>query len=599
MTKKEKYNKVISDSKNQVFATIGNYIKKKYPFLILLVLGFAVVSLLYFAKTSTVETVAGFNLDNYEIGQIADKTIIADRTIPADSINPVQVEKGEKIIKNGFPITEENYAKLQKLSVSPKYIDYRSFANGELALVLLAVFWYLVFSIVNFHRKLSFKEPLLQVIFFVLVFSVTGFCSKLSFFGNPYSLCICIPVVLCVSLVTILYGNLSAVLFSFILAFGVLIAGNWQLPTFIYTLGTSLSAAAIVRKIDKRLQLVGAGILFAIINIVFMLVLMVIFNEKLEDLLKLFLGAFSNGILTGVLTLGLLTPLEAILNTASVFRLMDLSNTDNPVLKQMQIQASGTYYHSMNVALLAENACREIGANALLSKVGAYFHDIGKIDQSEYFVENQANGENKLIELNPTLSASVIKSHVKKGVEKARQMRLPQAVIDIISEHHGNSIIEYFYNEGKELDSSLKPEDFSYPGNPPTTRESAVVMLSDTVEAACRTLENPTSTRLEKFITMLMNSKIEKKQLDNCDLTFKDLTKIKAAFVHILTGQYHNRIKYQNQQDPDKTGKTENVEKSENSDKSSKSEKVQNVEKIEENEKSSKSSKVEKRNVNE
>jgi putative nucleotidyltransferase with HDIG domain len=552
MTKKNKMmNEKKEKAKNPFFSAMAAYIKKYYPFLILLFFGLLVVSALYFAKVTTVETVAGFDIDNYEIGQISDRTIIADRTILPDSSDPIMIQKGEKIIKNGFPITDEDYAKLKKMSSSPKYIDYRAFANGELAIIILAIFWFLLYSTINFHRKIRLKEPLLQVILFAIVFAVTAFCLKLSFFSSSYSICIVIPATLCVVLIAILYGNLSAVLFSFILALGVLIASNWQLPTFLYVLSTSLSSAAIVHKTDKRLQLIWSGLLIAIINIAFMLLFMVVFNEKLTGLLKLFLGVFANGFLTGVLTLGLLTPLEAMLNTASVFRLMDLSNTDNPVLKQMQIQANGTYYHSMNVALLAENACREIGANALLAKVGAYFHDIGKIDQSEYFVENQANGENKLIELNPTLSASVIKSHVKKGVEKARQMHLPLAVIDIISEHHGNSVITYFYNEGKVKDDTLQPEDFSYPGNPPSTKESAIVMLADTVEAACRTLENPTAPRLEKFISTLINAKVEHKQLDNCDLTFRDLSKIKESFVHILTGQYHNRIKYQNQQDPD------------------------------------------------
>lgn len=554
MTKKNKLkNELKSEKKQNKFAAAtGSYIKKMYPFLLLLLAEIIIVSLIYFAKISTVETVAGFNLDNYEIGQISDRTIIADRTLYPDSTDPVMVQKGEKIIRNGFPITEENYAKLKKMSASPKYIDYRSFANGELAIIMLAVFWYLLYTIIHFHRKIHFREPFLQVIFFAIIFAVTAFCSKVSFFGSPYRICMAIPASFCVVLVTILYGNLSAVLFSFILSLGVLIAGNWELPTFLYVLGTSLASAAIVRKIDKRLQLVWAGILIAVVDVVFMVLMMVIFNEKLSNLFIISLGLVANGFLTGVLTLGFLTPLEAMLNTASVFRLMDLSNTDNPVLKQMQILANGTYYHSMNVALLAENACREIGANALLAKVGSYFHDVGKIDQSEYFVENQANGENKLIELNPTLSASVIKSHVKKGVEKGHQMHLPQAVIDIISEHHGNSVITYFYNAGKEQDDTLNPEDFSYPGNPPTTKESAVVMLADTVEAACRTLENPTAPRLEKFITTLVNAKVEHKQLDNCDLTFRDISKIKESFVHILTGQYHNRIKYQNQQDPEK-----------------------------------------------
>jgi len=541
-----------SGSVRFIMQSIGSYIRNNYPFLILFFAGLLAVSALNFIKVSTSETIANFSLDDFEIGQIADRTIIADRSLPPDNIDPIMVTKGEKIIKKGFPITEEGYNKLKKMSASPLYIDYRAFANSELYIMLFSIMWYLLFTFISVNRNLSFKEPLLQVIFFLIVFAVTAFCGKLSLFSSPYSICIAIPSALFIMIVTILYGNLSALLLSIVMSIGVLCATNWQIPTFLLTLASSLTAAAIVRKIERRLDLVFAGLMIAIFNIVYVLLFSVIFNETFEELPKLMIGLAINGFLSGILTLGFLTPLEIMLNTASVFRLMDLSDTNTPIFKQMQIQANGTYNHSMMVAQLAEAGCREIGANALLARVGAYYHDIGKMDQSEYFVENQVNGmENKHNDLNPTLSASVIKSHVRKGVEKARQLHLPQAVIDIIAEHHGNSIITYFYNSAKEKDSSLDEDDFRYPGNPPLTKESAVVMLADTVEAACHTLENPTSPRLEKFITILITQKMDSKQLDNCDLTFRDISRIKAAFVNLLTGYYHNRIKYQNQQDPD------------------------------------------------
>lgn len=201
--------------------------------------------------------------------------------------------------------------------------------------------------------------------------------------------------------------------------------------------------------------------------------------------------------------------------------------------------------------------------------------------------------ENKHNDLNPTLSASVIKSHVRKGVEKAHQLHLPQAVIDIIAEHHGNSIITYFYNAAKEKDPTLNPEDFAYPGNPPSTKESAVVMLADTVEAACHTLENPTFPRLEKFVSLLVNQKVEHYQLDNCELTFRDISKIKACFVNLLTGYYHNRIKYQNQQDPDDVKEEKTDENGQPLMEAVKSEKSEKTEKIEKSEKSEKSEKKE------
>lgn len=534
-----------------VFKSTGEYIRKNYPFLLLFFFGLVLISALNFMKVSTSQTIANFSISDFEIGQISDRTIIADRNLPADNTDPVFVVKGEKIIKKGFAISEEGYAKLKKMAASPLYIDYRAFANSELYVLLLAIMWYLLFTFISVNRKLLFKEPLLHVIYFTIVYAVTAFCIKLPMFSSPYAICIVIPSALCIMMVTILYGNLSALLLSIVMPLGVLCATGWQIPSFLFTLATCLSASAIVRKIERRLDLVFAGIMISGLSIVYMLIFSVIFNETFSDMPKLIIGLAINGFLSGILTLGFLTPLEIMLNTASVFRLMDLSDNNTPIFKQMQIQANGTYNHSMMVAQLAEAACREIGANSLLARVGAYFHDVGKMDQSEYFVENQANMENKHNDLNPTLSASVIKSHVRKGVEKAHQLHLPQAVIDIIAEHHGNSVIAYFYNMAKEKDPTLTEEDFTYPGNPPSTKESAVVMLADTIEAACHTLDNPTSQRLEKFITMLINQKVEHMQLDNCELTFRDISKIKNCFVNLLTGYYHNRIKYQNQQDPD------------------------------------------------
>ena len=369
----------------------GAYIRQNYPFLILFFVGLLAISALNFLKISTAETIANFSLNDFEIGQIADRTIIADRTLQPDNIDPVAVVKGEKIIKKGFPITEEGFSKLKKMSASRLYIDYRAFANSELYLLLLSIMWYLLFTFISVNRKLVFREPLLQVLFFIAEYAVTAFLGKLSLFSSPYSICIVIPSALFIMIVTILYGNLSALLLSIVMSMGVLCATGWQISTFLFTLASSLTAAAIVRKIERRLDLVFAGIMISVFNIVYLIIFSVIFNETFDEIPKLMIGLAINGFLSGILTLGFLTPLEIMLNTASVFRLMDLSDNNTPIFKQMQIQANGTYNHSMMVAQLAEAACREIDANPLLARVGAYYHDIGKMDQSEYFVENQAN----------------------------------------------------------------------------------------------------------------------------------------------------------------------------------------------------------------
>ena len=536
---------------SKYFSYAGKYIKENYKFLILFFVGLLVVSMINFFKISTTESVASFRLDDFEIGQVADRTIIASRALPADEESPVAIEKGEKIIRKGWSITEDEYAKLKKMSSSPVYIDYRAFANNEMFIIFIAILWYMLFSFMPHTRKLDIKEPVMQIIFFSIVYAAVAFGGKIAFLSSPYALCIIITASLFSMLMTILYSQISAVLLSFVMSLGVLCASGYEIVPFVYTLATALVSSAIVRKIERRMDLVLASIILSLFNAAFAIVLIVIFNETFTEMGRVLIGVALNGFLSGILTLGFLTPLEYVLNTASVFRLMDMSDLNNPLMRKMLVNASGTYNHSMMVAQLAESACREIGANALVARVGAYYHDIGKIDQSEYFVENQ-HGENKHNEINPTLSATVIKSHVKKGVEKAYQMHFPQVIIDIIAEHHGNSVISYFYNEAKEKDASLSPEDFAYPGNPPTTRESGVVMLADTVEAACRTLENPSVPRLEKFITTLINAKVEHKQLNNCDLTYRDIYKIKEAFVQVLAGYYHSRIEYPDQKDPDK-----------------------------------------------
>jgi putative nucleotidyltransferase with HDIG domain len=195
------------------------------------------------------------------------------------------------------------------------------------------------------------------------------------------------------------------------------------------------------------------------------------------------------------------------------------------------------------VANLAEAACQEIGANPLLARVGAYYHDIGKMEQPNYFVENQTV-YNKHDDIAPRLSATVIRSHVKLGVEKARSLGLPREVTDIIAEHHGNSVITWFYNKALKQESQVNMEDFTYPGNPPRSKESAVVMLADVTEAAVRTLNKPSVGRIEKFVQELINGKVEHEQLVESELTFRDLETIKNAFVRVLAGHYHSRIEY-------------------------------------------------------
>lgn len=536
--------------------------KNCIPLVATCVLAYAAAALIALFGVSRNSTVASFALDEYEVGQIADRTIIADRSLPSTMEYPTVVREGEKVIRKGFPITEEGYRKLEKMANTREYIDYLAFGGALIYLALVMVFWIFLYSPALLGRKPPLKEIITQIIFFLALYSATIFAHKLPFVTNsPYLLCIFIPCVLFVLLSAILFGEKSALFFSLISALGILNAASYEIKTFLFVLIVSVSCCRIVRRIENRIQMVFVAMIMVVLNVVTAFVLKVVFNDAMTDMPRLLSALAANGFLCGILAMGFLTLLEQILNTASVFRLIDLSDLNNPLMRKMLLNASGTYNHSLMVAQLAENACKAIGANSLLARVGAYYHDIGKIDQSEYFVENQS-GENKHNEINPALSVSIIRSHVKKGVEMARQMRLPPQVIDIIAEHHGNGVIGYFYAEALKKDPNANAEDFSYYGNPPSSKESGVVMIADTVEAACRTLEKPSVPRLEKFIQTLIDSKLQNRLLDNCALTFADLAKIKASFVSILAGYYHSRIEYPNQKDPDSEKEAEPADKS-------------------------------------
>lgn len=546
-----------SEKSSSIKEEIFTFIRRNLSNIALFICSFLAVGVIVYFRTATAETVANFKLNDFEIGQISDRTIIADKNLAPDLENTVSVEAGEKVIKKGFPISAEAYAKLKKMAESPVYIDYRAFANSILYVVLIAVLWCFLYSCEISGRRTQFKESLTEVIFFLIVFSVIVFGKRSPLFADDYRILIIMPLPFVIFLVTILFGQLSAYFFVCILALGVLLATSFSLIPALFTICSSMSAAIIVRKIVRRVDIVLAAIMISFFNVVFVIMLKVIFNDTFSDCLPVFAGVALNGFISGILTLGFLTPLEIILNTASVFRLMDLSDVNNqPIMRRMLLVAGGTYSHSMMVSSLAENAAREIGANALLARVGACYHDIGKLDQSEYFTENQGSGGNKHNDINPSLSVSVIRSHVKKGIEKARQLHLPKSLIDIIAEHHGNSVIAYFYNEAKKLDPNVSPEDYSYSGVPPTTKESAIVMLADTVEAACRTLDNPSASRIDKFVAQLIASKIEHHQLDNSPLTFSDLAKIRESFVQLLTAYYHSRVEYPDQKDPDDVDST-------------------------------------------
>ena len=545
---KNQNNSVLYQPEKNYFINPFVFIKNNKEAFFVILITFISLFIITFFDVATRETVATFALSEYQIGQIADRTIIAEKSLPSTEFDPIQIIKDEKIIRKGFPITDENYAKLRKIADTPTYIDFRALANSFLYLFLLIVLTIFLYSPYMLGREIKIKEMISIAVLYVFVYGVTTFATKVPLFLSQFSLTTIIPATFATMLITVLFGQVSAVFFSILIALGVLFIASFQPVPCLFVLCSSIASAKIISRTEKRIDMVFASAILAILNIVFLFALSIIVNDDSEFGPFVLFGVALNAFISGIFALGFLTPLESLVNTASVFRLMDLSDLNTPIMKRMQVIASGTYSHSLMVANLAETACNEIGANALLARVGAYYHDIGKLEQPEYFIENQT-GENKHDDINPSLSVSVIKSHVKKGIEKAKQLRLPQEVEDIIAEHHGNSVIKYFYYKAKQQDEGETAEEYtySYTGDSPSSKESAVVLLADTVEAACRTLKKPSVTRLETRIRELIMEKVESHLLDKSQLRFCDLDIIKDSFVKVLAGYYHSRIEYPNQ----------------------------------------------------
>jgi len=248
-----------------------------------------------------------------------------------------------------------------------------------------------------------------------------------------------------------------------------------------------------------------------------------------------------------MIVLGVLPIFEYLFKTVTNISLLELADFNHPLLQRMTLEAPGTYHHSLIVGNLSDAACRAIGANSLLARIGAYYHDIGKLEKAEYFSENQEIAASKHDSLSPDMSKLIIMNHVKDGVDLARKYKLNPVIIDFILQHHGNSLVYYFYRRALENlseDEVIKEEGFRYPGPKPNSRETAIVLLADSVEAATRALHDPTPAKVEEVVHKMINNRFIDGQLDECELTLKDIEKISSVFIRMLTAVYHSRLSY-------------------------------------------------------
>ncbi|UNC93129.1 HD family phosphohydrolase [Candidatus Contubernalis alkaliaceticus] len=459
-------------------------------------------------------------------------------------VEPVKILKGTRIIGEGEMVTENHMAQMDSLGLQRAMADYDIFFG--LALLLLAIF--LVGGIYLYiHEKEVFYSPSLLLLLSIIIIITLIFIVAANFFSG-----FLIPTAMGIILITVLFNSRLAILFNVILAIFIGIITGGEFSFMVMALLGGLVAAYSVTKLYHRSDLTKAGLYVALVNVLVILSTFLFFSGfKLEyEFIKEFiLGMISgvgSGLFSSVMAIGLLPFLESGFGLTTSVSLLELANPNQPLLKKLLIKAPGTYHHSIIVANLAEAAAEVVGGDPLLARVGAYYHDIGKVKRPYFFIENQLTNDNPHNKISASLSTLIITAHVKDGVEMAREAKLPEIITDFILQHHGTSVIAYFYHQAteKEKKDDVCEENFRYEGPKPQTKEAAIIMISDAVEAAVRAMSKPTSGRVEGLIRKIIKEKLNDGQLDESDLTLKDLDKIADALTSILSGIFHSRIEY-------------------------------------------------------
>jgi putative nucleotidyltransferase with HDIG domain len=494
-----------------------------------------------------------------EPGDIASRSITApyDLSIeypgPDQTLQSSRIVKGELIVESGHRVSEKAARALEEIA-RREGVGGRQYAYAGLALLVL-LFFYLSYQDIKRYRpaliadtrKLFLLAFLLLITVFLSQFSKYIFSLVADKFSlDTTTLGFAIPVSAGAMLVCLLFDFQLALGFSFLvsLLLGIAFQGDAFMPIY-YFLG-GITAALSVIHCKKRTAVIRAGAYTGLISLVTILGID-LYQGELIDRGAYDLGAGVLGaVLVSMIVSVSLPFFETLFDIATDIKLLELLDPNQPLLKELVYKSPGTYHHSIVIGNLAEAAAEAVGENPLLARVGAYYHDVGKIRKPEYFIENQRPFDNKHDRLMPSMSSLIIATHVKDGIDMAREHRLPASVVDIIRQHHGTSLITYFYQKAKELNPLVKvsEEDYRYPGPRPRTKVAAIVMLSDSVEAASRTLENPTAQRIQALTNSVITRIFLDDQLAMCDLTLRDLRQIARSFNLILSGIFHHRIDY-------------------------------------------------------
>lgn len=492
------------------------------------------------------------------LAEITEKSIAANMFLNqeatenrrAEAIKNVEavertVRQGEIIVRKGDVVSENDIQILERLGLKKSGVNYYNIGGRILITLILVVL--LAFYFYKYKKEIWQKNSHLLLIE-LLIFSVVLLAKIFTLFQNPF-VNYMVPTAIASILLTVLIDEDTALITTLFISLLISPIYDMNFNIILTSFLAGLIGIFSVSKVKERGDIIRAGL-----NISFVLVFLItgisLIQENLSwtHLIWSVGGGITNGLLVGVLANGILPYLEDLFDMTSSVKLLELSNPSQPILKRMLVEAPGTYHHSIIVGNLAETAAEDVGADALLARTAAYYHDIGKLKRPYFFSDNQFGGENPHDKTSPNLSALIIKSHVKDGVEMAKENSLPSVIIDIIKQHHGTNLISYFYQQALQENKhdDIEKNDFRYDGPKPQSREAAIIMLADITEAAVRSkkFNKNNHNRIEGFVRGLVKDKLIENQLDQSDLTLSDLDTIVKSFVKVLTGIYHQRVEY-------------------------------------------------------
>lgn len=486
---------------------------------------------------------------------LIDRGLMAEERQKArEEVAPVQVtvRQDQKILGIGDVVTAADIEALQKLGLLRSRSSYTSLVG--LALVVVIAFILILFFLYQYRRQVLMIEShfvllgILLILGFILIRGISainiGGGSEIAQLVGYLT-----PLAAVAMLIAILFDTKLALFLTMIFAIFAGITADNQLQYGVTAFVSSVVGVYSVSRLSQRSDLAKASLYIMLANAATILGMGLLLNYSLPMFsVAIPMGVF-NGVLASVLTIGSLPFLETVFAITTSISLLELSNPNQPLMKRLLMEAPGTYHHSILVGNLAEAAADAVRADSLLARVGSYYHDIGKLKRPYFFIENQLTSENPHDKLAPTLSNLIILAHTKDGMELAKEHRLPQVIKDIIVQHHGTSLISFFYNKAVNQaktgrDDPVHEDDFRYEGPKPQTKEAAIVMLADTVEAAVRSVQKSTPGRVEGTVRKVIKEKLDDGQLEESDLTFRELNIIAQSFVRVLSGFFHSRIEY-------------------------------------------------------